>query len=422
MTRRGKGPGRPNLLREGVHRLRALFLSSEGLHIGENRLVAKKDASGNQDPYWQRQDGTEDNLTGEISVARATSTLTLTTTAQSITGDGDSSKVRLLLPSIGDWLVEAVIDFQVNDIGGGTLVGELFVNDSASAETGQVLMDGADVDRGTHPQRWKVTTTAADTPVEIKAWKTVDAGSMQANTQHTSLSASSGMGGGTATAATDHGGLAGLGDDDHTQYLLAAGTRAGSTGTAQDFGATGIKADVLAESTADAGVTVDGVLDVKGAIIEDTDGTPVGDVLLKVLDERVHFRDEADALLVDAVALRMRLGGVTIDDVVFLRNAISKAAELWKGDFSALGNLLVARQICDVHIRTNTIIENTGGLGVTIDGVLLKDSSIAGAAVPATHSGSAHHAKYTDAEAIAAVKRETHITLAHSVSGVAFSS
>ena len=42
--------------------------------------------------------------------------------------------------------------------------------------------------------------------------------------------------------------------------------------------------------------------------------------------------------------------------------------------------------------------------------------------IPATHAGSAHHAKYTDAEAIAAVKREIHITLAHSISGVAFSS
>jgi hypothetical protein len=61
-------------------------------------------------------------------------------------------------------------------------------------------------------------------------------------------------------AVVDHGALIGLSDDDHTQYLLVAGTRTGSTGSAQDFGGTGIKADVIAESSDGPGVTVDGVL------------------------------------------------------------------------------------------------------------------------------------------------------------------
>ncbi|KKN19509.1 hypothetical protein LCGC14_0944960 [marine sediment metagenome] len=399
-------PESRNLLREGVQRLRALFLPAEGLHIGENRLVVKKDASGNQDPYWQRQDGTEDNLTGEIKLARATADLTLTLTAQSITGDGDSSKVRLLLPTIGDWLIIGTFDIDITATDPDAGIGELFVNDSGTAETGLAIYWPGSVaanltGRATVTQSWKVTTATADTPVELKARKSSAGGVAKALTTRTVLAATRGAGGGTSVASSDHGTLTGLGDDDHTQYQKES------------------------EKDADSGYVgrgAAGKADVKGVIIEDTDGTPVGDVLLKVLDERVHFRDEADALLVDAVALRMRLGGVTVDDVVFLRNAISNAAELWKGDFSALGNLLVARQICDVHTQTNTIVENTGGLGVTIDGVLLKDSSIAGAAVPATHSGSAHHAKYTDAEAIAAVKRETHITLAHSISGVAFSS
>ena len=52
-------------LRQGTLRLGKLFLKSDGLHIGENRLVAKKDADGNQDPYWQRRDGTESNLVVE---------------------------------------------------------------------------------------------------------------------------------------------------------------------------------------------------------------------------------------------------------------------------------------------------------------------------------------------------------------------
>ena len=71
---------------------------------------------------------------------------------------------------------------------------------------------------------------------------------------------------GGGASGTDHGGLTGLSDDDHTLYLLAAGSREGSTGSAQSFGATGIKADVIAESTAAAGVTVDGSL-VKDGIL-----------------------------------------------------------------------------------------------------------------------------------------------------------
>lgn len=67
---------------------------------------------------------------------------------------------------------------------------------------------------------------------------------------------------GSASGATgdDHGTLTGLGDDDHSIYLLATGTRAGSSGAAQDFGSTGIKTDTIAESTGGSGVTADGVL------------------------------------------------------------------------------------------------------------------------------------------------------------------
>jgi hypothetical protein len=57
----------------------------------------------------------------------------------------------------------------------------------------------------------------------------------------------------------DHGtALIGLGDDDHTQYILASGVRDGSTSQAQSFGATGIKSDIIAESTLDNGIQVNG--------------------------------------------------------------------------------------------------------------------------------------------------------------------
>ena len=55
---------RRNLLREGFLRLRRLFVpSSQGLGIGDNFLTAKDDGTGNIDPYWQRADGSESNLT-----------------------------------------------------------------------------------------------------------------------------------------------------------------------------------------------------------------------------------------------------------------------------------------------------------------------------------------------------------------------
>jgi hypothetical protein len=51
------------------------------------------------------------------------------------------------------------------------------------------------------------------------------------------------------------------------------------------------------EKDADTGYVgrdANGKLDVKGVVIEDTDGTPVGDVLLKVIDETLQLRNEAD--------------------------------------------------------------------------------------------------------------------------------
>jgi len=56
----------------------------------------------------------------------------------------------------------------------------------------------------------------------------------------------------SATGGTsDHGALTGLADDDHTQYLLADGSRAGASAGAQDFGSNGIKANTIAASSGD---------------------------------------------------------------------------------------------------------------------------------------------------------------------------
>lgn len=72
----------------------------------------------------------------------------------------------------------------------------------------------------------------------------------------------------------DHGAaLTGLSDDDHAQYLLATGARAGASAGAQGFGASGIAADAIVESTGDAGVTIDSVLVKDGEV----DGVDVAD-------------------------------------------------------------------------------------------------------------------------------------------------
>ncbi len=120
--------------------------------------------------------GMESTNIGEIKLARGTSNLTLTTTAQSIVGDGDSSKVRLLLPTIGDWLTIGSFDFEVTATDPDECIGLLFVNDSASNETGGALFGKGQVDRAVVSQTWKVTTTAVNTPVELKAKKETNAG------------------------------------------------------------------------------------------------------------------------------------------------------------------------------------------------------------------------------------------------------
>jgi hypothetical protein len=134
--------------------------------------------------------------------------------------------VRLLLPTIGEWSISAVIDFQITGAGGGPALGQLFVNDSGTEETGYVVKSATAVDRATVSAEWKVTTTAADTPIELKVKKSGAGGTINAVTQHTALKAQIGAGGGSTVETVDHGTLTGRGDDDHSQYILAVGTRA----------------------------------------------------------------------------------------------------------------------------------------------------------------------------------------------------
>src|SRR3990167_8989491 len=265
---------------------------------------------------------------GDVLQARATSALTLSTTPTSIVGDGDSSKVRLLL-NIGTWSIIGTVDFTQTVADPDNLIGELYVNDSGTPETGTaVLASDAAVHRATVSQTWRVVITADNTPVELKASKSTAAGTAAANLTHTALTAvraTRGHGGASGSGGvTDHGALTGLSDDDHSSlYLLTSGARAGSTSQAQSFGATGIKADVIAESTAAAGVTVDGLL------IKDGDAS-----VFALLAGRAGSQDLAGSTLTGET-LTLRANAVDATGILVLRGSGVEAA--LTGDFSVSG-------------------------------------------------------------------------------------
>lgn len=134
--------------------------------------------------------GLEPTNTGVILVARSTANLTVTTTAQSIVGDGDSTKVRLLLPTIGTWLIVAVMDVHITTLlANGVVLGELFVNDSGASETGIAVKEMETLDRATVAQQWKVVTEETNIPVELKAKEATAGGVGVIGTANTCISA-----------------------------------------------------------------------------------------------------------------------------------------------------------------------------------------------------------------------------------------
>ena len=190
---------------------------------------------------------------GEILVASATSTLTLTTSYQSITGDGDSTKVRLLLPTPGDWLIEATFRFDRGATNPGFMTGALFVNDSGTEEPADAAFKGeTSPEAATVPQRWKITTTTTNTPVELKAKMENGGGNGTALTEHTRITASGvkrSTGGG---GVTDHGALTDRDQEDHSKYgplsqanawaalqTFNAGLRLAASQVLEDSGGTG---------------------------------------------------------------------------------------------------------------------------------------------------------------------------------------
>lgn len=104
---------------------------------------------------------------------------------------------------------------------------------------------------------------------------------------------------------------------------------------ASDFGSAGIKTDVVAESTAAAGVTVDGVLLKDNNVTVGTSGQVV----------------------TDTVAEKTAAAGVTVD------GALLKDGSLTVGSGG--------------QVTTDTVAERTAAAGVTVDGCLIKDGRAA---------------------------------------------
>ena len=123
-------------------------------------------------------------------------------------------------------------------------------------------------------------------------------------------------------------------------------------------------------------------------------GTAYFEVATRYTDAEAVLAVEAEATLEfdAATVVSTAAGNLTLDAAAALILA------------SASVNYLVLQSNQVQFLKppaTDTIVEYTGGAGVTIDGVLLKDSLIAAAAVPDTHgvTPSAHHDAATAADA-----------------------
>ena len=142
---------------------------------------------------------------------------------------------------------------------------------------------------------------------------------------------------------TDHGALTGLGDPDHSAYLpLAGGTMSG-----------------------DLDMDTNDIINARTVEIKDTDGTPVNDVLLRVINEVLEIRNTADSafrnlsvddFIVGGEVIRIKASGGTLS----LRNYAD----------TAYGGLIA------LLVQTDTLVERTAAAGVTIDGLLIKDNGL----------------------------------------------
>lgn len=230
-------PERRNLIREGVQRLRDLFLPSSGLHIGENRLEVKLDADGVQNLYLRRADGTEDKMSGDVPAARVFNSGNISindTTSTALTFDSErfdtdtihstsSNTERLTANTAGKYIITGNVRWASNAAGGrnlsinlngGAAIGR--AAPGATGATGIIIMNVTAIyDLAATEYVELVVEQSSGGALNIDAASDYSPEFMMARI------------GAAGTSGSDHGGLLGLSDsEDHLWSILVNGTRA----------------------------------------------------------------------------------------------------------------------------------------------------------------------------------------------------
>ena len=110
-------------------------------------------------------------------------------------------------------------------------------------------------------------------------------------------------------------------------------------------------------------------INVRRLKIEDTDGTPTDDLILKVLDAILYVRNSADTNTGDAVFRNFYMLSPDVNGVLLKCAGIGGLLQIRAGDDTEVGNVLVKT------VSTDTVGELTGANGVNVDGLLIKDGA-----------------------------------------------
>ena len=97
-----------------------------------------------------------------------------------------------------------------------------------------------------------------------------------------------------------------------------------------------------------------------GLKLVDTDGSPVGDILLRNIDETLEARNAADAAFVPATVLKLYLGGKTVGDIL-LKLFSGPLFQVRKGDDSAYAPITGSTILGDTKLQSDSYDPATSG-------------------------------------------------------------
>jgi len=162
------------------------------------------------------------------------------------------------------------------------------------------------------------------------------------------------------TSVTDHGNLSGLGDDDHVHYALLDGRNTNI-----------LKIDQIDEFNAGVGVTIDSLLIKDGRATNSTTGAPTADAEL------------TNKLYVDTLDVFVRAGNIitpkSVNGILNIDNIYEESTGV---GVTIEGVLLLSDDITAENasittlLSVNGIVEYGSGVGVTIEGLKLEDAVI----------------------------------------------